>query len=217
MSNAILDSLCQTAKALAETFGKNCETIVHDYKDAECKIVVIYNGHVSGRSVHSKESIYGITVSSVDCKELIPATNVSNAFLTTIDGRQLKSTSINFIGKDYHYVLGINYDCSSLSAMNIILSDMLQTGDSFSAMPVADKKISDAINQCQSIIGKSFESMNKADRKRIVSMLNERNVFFIQKAVPYVSERLGVSRYTIYNYLNELKLEAEQRNGRSGV
>ena len=27
----------------------------------------------------------------------------------------------------------------------------------------------------------------------------------LQRSVPYVAERMGVSKYTIYNYLNELE------------
>ena len=36
-------------------------------------------------------------------------------------------------------------------------------------------------------------------------MLMKSRVFSIQKSAPYVVERLCVSRFTIYNYLNELK------------
>ena len=49
--------------------------------------------------------------------------------------------------------------------------------------------------------------MGKYDRMRIIQMLHERNVFQMQKAVPYVAERLKISRFTVYNYLKELGIK----------
>ena len=41
------------------------------------------------------------------------------------------------------------------------------------------------------------------DRIALVERLRQQNAFAFQKAVPFVSEKLGVSRYTIYKYLRE--------------
>lgn len=38
----------------------------------------------------------------------------------------------------------------------------------------------------------------------IVSKLNTQGIFRFQKSVTTVARRLGISRYTIYNYLNEI-------------
>ena len=47
--------------------------------------------------------------------------------------------------------------------------------------------------------------LTKAERLHVVSMLMKSRVFSMQKSVSYVAERLRVSRFTVYNYLNELK------------
>ena len=47
--------------------------------------------------------------------------------------------------------------------------------------------------------------MRKGDRLALVALLKEKGVFHLQRSVPYVAERMGVSKYTIYNYLNELE------------
>lgn len=39
----------------------------------------------------------------------------------------------------------------------------------------------------------------------LIEELNKRNSFELQKSVPYLSERLGVSKYTLYKDLNELR------------
>ncbi len=56
-------------------------------------------------------------------------------------------------------------------------------------------------------MGKPVESMTRAERRQLVSILEESGFFSIQKAVPYAAERLGVTRYTIYNYLKQIRPE----------
>ena len=38
--------LDQMARGIAEMFGSNCETIIHDLEDPHHPILAIYNGHV---------------------------------------------------------------------------------------------------------------------------------------------------------------------------
>ncbi len=205
MRETLLDALCRTAAALAEMFGRNCETVVHDFSNADCRIAAIYNGHVSGRTLSSTETIYGVTISSEDCKELIPDSDYVNAMVVTRDGRRIKTTSVNYIGEDYHYVLGVNFDTTAIHAADAILRDLDMADGDFDASPLADKKLSEAFDRCLSVIGKPVAELTKRERLQIVSMLNDGGLFSIQKAVPYVSERFGVSRFTVYNYLNEIK------------
>ena len=56
-------------------------------------------------------------------------------------------------------------------------------------------------------MNKKIVGMNKSDRITLIRNLKNAGVFKIQKSVPYIAEQLGVSRYTIYNYLNEIQDE----------
>ena len=58
-------------------------------------------------------------------------------------------------------------------------------------------------------MNKKIVGMNKNDRINLIRNLKHAGVFKIQKSVPYVAEQLGVSRYTIYNYLNEIEDEGK--------
>ena len=40
------------------------------------------------------------------------------------------------------------------------------------------------------------------DKQRAVRLLDERGAFTLRKAVEDVADALGVSRFTVYNYLN---------------
>ena len=57
----------------------------------------------------------------------------------------------------------------------------------------------------RSLWEKPAKTMNKAERLRLVKLLKEKNAFEFYKAVPYISNRMGVTRYTVYNYLNQLE------------
>lgn len=51
-------------------------------------------------------------------------------------------------------------------------------------------------------LGGSLGSLSRIDKQRAVKMLNERGAFGLRKSVEQVAEALGVSRFTVYNYLN---------------
>ena len=42
--------LCRLAQGIASMFGDSCETVVHEMEGERMKNLVIFNGHVSGRS-----------------------------------------------------------------------------------------------------------------------------------------------------------------------
>ena len=60
------------------------------------------------------------------------------------------------------------------------------------------------VKACISATGKSVKDLGKQDRLEIIRQLKRMNAFRFQKAVPYVADELGVSRYSVYKYLNEV-------------
>ena len=57
------------------------------------------------------------------------------------------------------------------------------------------------------------EEMKKEDRLVLIRLLKAHHAFDYQKAVPFISERLGVSRYTVYNYLKEVEEPVQGKPG----
>lgn len=51
-------------------------------------------------------------------------------------------------------------------------------------------------------IGAPLRDLARADKQRAVRMLEERGAFAFRKSAETVAEALGVSRFTVYNYLN---------------
>jgi len=44
--------------------------------------------------------------------------------------------------------------------------------------------------------------LDRVEKQRVVKMLNDAGAFQLRKSVEQVAEVLGVSRFTVYNYLN---------------
>ena len=195
--------LDRTARGIAEMFGSSCETLVHDMGVPSHPILSIYNGHVSGRTVGSTLDILGTD------RELEPEARTSdqvNLYATTPSGAQIKSSTFHLIGEDYNLALGINFDYTSLVYANRILVDLMSAeADLKSALwQGGDSALSDLFDECLAALGKPVDALGKADRLKLVAMLEQKNAFSYRKSVPFVSRRLGVSRYTVYKYLDEL-------------
>ena len=57
------------------------------------------------------------------------------------------------------------------------------------------------------MVGKPVSALNKSDRLKIIALLEQKEAFSFRKSVPFIAQRLGVSRYTVYKYLTELAQE----------
>ncbi len=202
--------LDRTARGIAAMFGSSCETLIHDMADPNHPILAIYNGHVSGREVGSTLDVLG---TGLTLDEDAYTADLVNLAATTPDGRQIKSSTFHLMGPDYNLALGINFDYSALVYANRILVDLInveadlrsalwQEGDS--------KQLSQIFDQCVAAVGKPVSSLTKRDRMKVMALLEQNNAFSYRKAVPYVAQHLGVSRYTVYKYLGELAQQTEQ-------
>lgn len=58
------------------------------------------------------------------------------------------------------------------------------------------------ISQVESELGARLPDLPRADKQRAVRLLEERGAFTLRKSVEGVAKALGVSRFTVYNYLN---------------
>ena len=195
--------LDRMARGIAETFGASCETLVHDMSIPTHPILSIYNGHVSGRAVGSTQDISGIT-RDLDADALV--TDLVNMFASTPDGRQIKSSTFHLIEEDYNLALGVNFDYSSLVFANKVLVDLMSAQNDLKAVLYHgdSRQLAEVFDECLAAVGKPVQALNKADRIKLVALLEQEDAFSFKKAVPYVAKRLQVSRYTVYKYIGEL-------------
>jgi uncharacterized protein YqgV (UPF0045/DUF77 family) len=62
--------------------------------------------------------------------------------------------------------------------------------------------LSALVGEVESTLGASLSDLDRALKQRAVRMLDERGAFLIRNAVEAVADTMGVSRVTVYNYLN---------------
>jgi hypothetical protein len=56
----------------------------------------------------------------------------------------------------------------------------------------------------ESELGSPIADLSREDKQAAVRLLHERGAFQLRKAVEDVADAMGVSRFTVYNYLNAL-------------
>ena len=65
-----------------------------------------------------------------------------------------------------------------------------------------DRAIDDLIQLAEAQIRLPIGQMSRAQKQQVVRFLDERGAFNLKKSVETVADALGVSRFTVYNYLD---------------
>nr|WP_256371207.1 MULTISPECIES: helix-turn-helix domain-containing protein [unclassified Fusibacter] len=83
--------------------------------------------------------------------------------------------------------------------------------DSKQTEEIGTNRVNDVLNEIVlktvENAGKPIAYMSKEEKVQIVKNLNDQGAFLIKGAIDYVAMVLCVSRYTIYNYLDEIRVE----------
>ena len=53
-------------------------------------------------------------------------------------------------------------------------------------------------------MGAPLQTMSREDKQKAIRLLDERGAFILRRAVEDIADAIGVSRITVYNYLNAL-------------
>lgn len=210
-----LDFLKQLAHGMAVQFGSSCEVVIHDLskKDLENSIVYIENGHVSNR--HTGDGPSGIVLETLrtDPEKLQDRL----AYLTrTEDGRILKSSTLYIRDEKgrVNYLFSINYDITTLLAAETTIKGLMKihhdedekekSSDSPQKITHNVTELLDMlIEQAIARIGKPVALMTKDDKVAVVQYLNNAGAFLITKSGDKVSSLLGISKFTLYSYMDK--------------
>ena len=208
MQELSLDALRRIAHGLALQFGSNCEVVVHSLADCDIdhSIVAIENGHVTGRKL-------GDGPSHVVLEALQQGDAVSDhlGYLTrTKDGKILKSSTIYLRGADAHlqYILAINFDITGLLMFDSSLKPLLSTADEPEQkeperiVQSVSELLDELIEQSTRLVGKPVALMTKEDKIRAIQFLNKAGAFLITKSGDKISKYYGISKYTLYSYID---------------
>ena len=197
------------ADATRLLMGKKCEVTIHDFTNLESSIIYI-QGDVTGRKVGAPVStrLFKLLKEYGDSIE-----DQFNYRLRTSSGRIIRS-STTFIRDENNHVIGcycINFDVTDLLNVRDMLNEFsyfpndLQEKEGKTVFPEdsMEEFIDGIIEQATLGLGKQPAFMHKSERLEVVRMLDRYGAFKLRGSVEYVAKILGVSRFSVYNYINE--------------
>lgn len=206
-----LELLTQIAHGVATQFGTACEVVIHDLTkgDIESSIAYIEHGHVTNRVVGDGPS--GVVLETLHKDPAILKDRLS--YLTkTDDGRILKSSTMYIRDEQnrIHYIFSLNYDITGLLTLETALRPLIATEPEADKQP---KKITHNVNdlldtlieQSVALVGKPVALMSKDDKIAAIQYLNDAGAFLITKSGDKVSSYFGISKFTLYSYMDSSK------------
>jgi len=203
--SAIIDMLIRVGEAIYRTIGPQSEVVIHDLSDVEHSIVWIM-GSVTERKLGGCMTSQGLSL-------LHSGKTIDNYNYTTRtrSGKMVRS-SLVFVkdNKERPFAsLEINFDTSPFVAFRHALETLADPDEAYDFQDAfideAPEMLETMLHHAVEMIGKPMSQMSKADRLRVVQILDEAGAFELRKAVPAVASYLGVTRFTIHNYLNEIR------------
>lgn len=208
-----LDTLKQLVSELAKAIGPACEVILHDLRNLDSSCVAI-SGNVTGRTVGAPMTDLGLRI----LKKGEQVSNLINYSSTSGNGKLFRSSTFvirNSKNKPVAFVC-INFDLSTLfilrDVINSSLPTDLPTGETVLNTDTKEtypREVQDILKSIVAKVLKRFDKpisiMKKRDKLQVVGLLDEAGIFAIKNSHYYVASVLGTSRYTIYNYLNEMR------------
>lgn len=205
-----LVTLTQIADAIVSIFPQSLEVVVHDLREPQSSIKYIA-GNVTNRHIGGPITDYGIRALQEE------GDNVKDRYgykTNSKDGRDLKSSTCFLRNSDGKVIAAfcINIDITELMNAQKVLDSITNTlditDDNISTEYFAstiDETIDALLERAVNKIGKQPASMSKTDKVKLVNELEKLGVFQIKGGIEHVGTRIGVTKYTVYNYLKANK------------
>jgi len=214
-NNRLLNDFIPIVTGIARMFGENCEVILHDVSDLQHSVIAVENSHITGRKVGSSMSTSGLYFLKSELFQDVDY--IANYRTVTSDGKNVKSTTI-FLRDQHKKIIGF-------LCINFAIDDFLEAREKIdrfcfikdpSEVGIEEAEKEDFVNtpdelftkifqQAVSSMNKNIDDMNRDDKVLVVKYLNDRGIFLVKGAIDKTAQMLNVSKYTIYNYLLEIK------------
>lgn len=207
----VVKLLAPVIPALAEALQPRTEVVLHDMTKFPNTIAAI-GGTITGRDIGGPLTDQGVQAVRSGRKD-----HIIRYRSDMPDGTVMRSSTIMFEGPGGRAVasLCINTDVQDLERAQRILTALIGSDNEPLAadaptetFPVSVESLTEGIlRDAIAAVGVPIDLMKKTHKVAVVRELDKRGFFTIREAVEIAAARLDVSRYTIYNYLNELDTE----------
>lgn len=197
------------ADAVVALLGKNCEACVHDLASLQNSLVYI-QGKVTNRKPGAPATDLLMKMLRQNSGQ---GSDLHNYKTTTGDGRALKSTTtfvrdsagqpvaafcINLDTTDFY-----NASQALMPFINIAEKDQPAEAENFAHS--VGETVEALFHHAVETIGKHPTTMNFEEKTALISQLDENSTFLLKGAVEQVALLMGVTKYTVYNYLKKVR------------
>ncbi len=206
-----LQAVQQIAEGLSRMLGHRYEIIVHDLSHMENSIVTLY-GNVTRRNLGGPATNLLLQMLRQYGDDAPNHINYRNALP---DGRVLRSSTM-FVRDDDGHIIGslcINQDMTDFVVLSKLAEEMTSFQETAQCSRQTEEQFAHDINEVmEKIVNSELELMKKPaaymqkeEKLAVVDRLESRGIFNVKGAVEYVAERLGVTNFTVYNYLKTVR------------
>ena len=222
--NKNLLSYVSVAELIARTFP-NAEVVLHDLSKPQHSVVYVANNSVTGRKVG--QTFHHLIEKAVFAGN--PADGVVDNYFFKKESKQIRSSSL-LIRNEAGELIGalcINVDVTAAQQIIDLASGLLQgrakgekpksdLSDSACTLPAVSANF-EALEKEQSVqhfVNNMVDSMinelnadgkkTKEDRLELIRFMDERGVFLVNGSMEYVAGKLGLSKVTLYGYLDKI-------------
>ncbi|MET8870753.1 aminotransferase class V-fold PLP-dependent enzyme [Nocardia sp. NPDC004604] len=190
----VLTALIPAVPSLAAMLGPGNEVLLHDLSKLPDSIIAIA-GEVTGRSTGGP-----ITDLLLSLVRRNTTQDLTNYRTHGPDGRPIRSSTLFLHDAD-----GVAIGCLCINSLD---TSARADGD---GQPV-ESFVADVDSLQRFLVDRAIDKagipvdlMKKTHKAAVVRELDEAGFFLIKDAVDHLAGRLDVTRYTIYNYLNEIR------------
>lgn len=212
-----LDFIKEFTNNLGHLLGPKCEIVIHDFTQGfDHTVVHIVNGGLSGREIGGCPT----NLFFEHFNTLAEDTNsLSEYYTTTEDGRIIRSSTTNLSDANGKIIAAIcvNIDISDFinfkQQIGYIIGDKGRSGEGVGNEKFArnvHELMNHYLNVVEREIGKPAAEMNKQEKLRALAYLDKCGVLQISKANIKLCEFFNISKFTLYNYLEEVRKADEE-------
>ena len=130
----------------------------------------------------------------------------------TSNGKILKSSTFFIRNEEdtaIDYIFAINYDITGLMTVDRSIRSLIDTEQGSSPKQQPEQIVHNVndlldtlIEQSVALVGKPAALMNKEEKVTAIQFLNDAGAFLITKSGDKVSKYFGISKFTLYSYID---------------
>jgi predicted transcriptional regulator YheO len=205
----LFENLKRIAEVLVKTFGRHCEVAIHDFSKLPYSLM-----YIAGTVTKRKP---GAPITDLVLKDLKrerdSIEDLPNYRTTTKGGKTLKSSTAYVRDADGKPIgaFCVNFDITDYLNSVALIQDFMRTETiheeekpetfAYSLKETIESLVAQGIKK----IGKQPATMSKDEKLDLVEVLEYYGVFTLKGAIANLATTMGISKYTLYNYVREVR------------